>query len=85
MGDLADNAEIEVERINAEALDRQKARQARIEESMRPRAPGAATDCDDCGAPIPAARLAALPHTGRCVECAEIAERYYREHAWKPQ
>ena len=52
MGDLADNAEIEVDRINAEALARQKARQARIEESMRPRAPGAATDCDDCGAPL---------------------------------
>ena len=31
--------------------------------------------CDECGEPIPAKRLKALPNTRLCVECAEDQER----------
>ncbi|HMM39071.1 MAG TPA: TraR/DksA C4-type zinc finger protein [Desulfovibrio sp.] len=31
--------------------------------------------CRDCGDPIPARRLAALPGIGRCVACQELADR----------
>ncbi len=30
--------------------------------------------CDECGAAISAARLAALPHTDTCIDCAERIE-----------
>lgn len=78
MADVADNADIEVERINAEALAQHKKRQALIEESMRPHVPGQPSDCDDCGQPIPEARLKALPFTGRCVDCATAFELHLR-------
>ncbi len=32
-------------------------------------------DCEDCGAPIGAARRAALPSASRCVDCQERRER----------
>lgn len=31
-------------------------------------------ECEDCGEPIGARRLRALPHTRMCIECAEDAE-----------
>lgn len=38
--------------------------------------PPAARDCIDCGDPIPAERLAAVPGTARCVQCQQIHEDY---------
>lgn len=38
--------------------------------------------CLDCGADIGEARRKALPKTGRCIDCARIAEIHYREFAW---
>lgn len=34
-----------------------------------------ADECEDCGAPIGAARRAALPSATRCVDCQERRER----------
>jgi len=31
--------------------------------------------CEDCGAPIPKARLQALPYTRHCVDCARKAQQ----------
>ncbi|MCE5184632.1 MAG: TraR/DksA family transcriptional regulator [Planctomycetaceae bacterium] len=36
---------------------------------------GGARDCLDCGKPIPAARLKALPNAIRCIECQNKKER----------
>lgn len=34
--------------------------------------------CNDCGLPIPAARLAARPNASRCVDCQADHERQQR-------
>jgi phage/conjugal plasmid C-4 type zinc finger TraR family protein len=71
MADIADLASDYQQRLNDEAL-------ARL-----PRAPldhivDAAElverDCAGCGDPIPAARLAIVPHARHCVECQERNE-----------
>lgn len=32
-------------------------------------------ECSECGLPIPAARLRAMPHAHRCIECQEWGEK----------
>lgn len=64
-----------------DAADRADELQAAIvnagEQRARRACRGAAGDgiCEDCGEPIPSARLEAWPHARRCVECQEIQER----------
>ena len=41
----------------------------------------AALDCTECGEAIPAARLAVLPATTLCVDCAEAQEKLARRYA----
>ncbi|WP_278877882.1 DksA/TraR family C4-type zinc finger protein, partial [Paracoccus yeei] len=53
-------------------------------ERMRLRAVGrglreSATECDECGEPIPEARRQAIPGVRLCVECQSG-----RDRAWKP-
>lgn len=66
MADFADDAQAHEAQFLAQALARAHA------------APGPAADivdgvpcCAECGEPIPAARLKALPGVGLCVGCAE--------------
>lgn len=41
-----------------------------------------ARDCIDCGDPIPAERLAAVPGAARCVLCQQIHEDYVMGGVW---
>lgn len=66
MPDIADDAQAEEARVISEAI------------AAAHHAPGPAPDiidgvacCAECGAEIPAKRLAALPGVGLCVVCAE--------------
>lgn len=53
---LNEGARVEIEQINS-ALERMDR--------------GAYGICSDCGEPIPAGRLEALPYAANCVDCAE--------------
>ena len=76
MADAADKAAEDQER--AQALFDEEQRRARIAESMRGYDPSLPVNCLDCSEIIPPERLAAKPHTRRCVGCAEDVERDYR-------
>lgn len=65
MSDIVDLAE---DRMDFERSRLSGIFQARV-------APSGFTECDDCGDPIPAARLAAAPFATRCIHCQEIFER----------
>ena len=61
---------------HAEALDRAA---ALSQAACRRQGPGpewidGVACCRDCGEPIPAARLLAMPGCGRCRECQEAAD-----------
>ena len=43
---------------------------AMVDESLERIADGSYGDCDECGKPIPVARLEARPYTKLCVDCA---------------
>ena len=45
-----------------------------------PTGPGA-TQCEECGEPIPEARRQAVPHTDRCAQCAYRHESRLRRRA----
>jgi phage/conjugal plasmid C-4 type zinc finger TraR family protein len=64
---MADNADIANELM-----------ELRLEGSLASRlsatAPVHATECDDCGAEIPAARRAAAPWAATCIECQGVRE-----------
>lgn len=66
---MTDAADIATEReyiLRQEALARLRA--------CRNSGPGRST-CEDCGAPIPAARRAAVPSVRRCVACQQEHEQ----------
>ena len=62
----------QIEASIAEALERLRARSGPVGES--------ATDCAECGEPIPEARRAALPGVKLCVDCQRE-----RDAAYKPR
>lgn len=67
--DVVDDAQrLEAEHL-ARALAAQQQRAQRHELPM-----SADGRCLECGDPIGEARLRALPFTGRCIECASVAE-----------
>lgn len=71
MADAADiAADSEVRAM--EAFERERLQ--RIAESHRPYVADPDRPCCDCGAPIGAARLEAMPATGRCTPCASAIE-----------
>ena len=71
MADAADHAQALEQAERDAAL---AAHTARMADDRRPR-PAGPRDCDDCGGPIEPGRLALLPMTGRCAECAQEFER----------
>lgn len=72
MTDIFDQAQ---EHIDREHEARQAERLKRALEQQQARDPKAPTWCMGCGDEIDARRLAALPRTTRCVQCAAAAER----------
>lgn len=71
--DAADVAKDLQDAHNAAAL---AAHRARSPAGQRPGRAGALrADCQDCGDPIPALRLIAVPHATRCAPCEGIAAR----------
>jgi RNA polymerase-binding transcription factor DksA len=80
------NELVEHERAAALATHLESVRKReRIDESMHPHVPGQPLACLDCGCQIDPRRLQTLPLTNRCTECAEVAEKLYREKAWMPR
>ena len=78
MPDLIDQANDHIQRELDALLINQSERAA-----ARAGIPTANGQCQDCGDDIGEARRKALPHTGRCIDCARIAEIHYREYAWR--
>ena len=74
----ADFAEQATERENDEVLDALdhsiRAEMAQIQVTLQRLAGGEYGICENCEKKIPLKRLAALPHTSRCVACAETAQ-----------
>ncbi len=68
---IGDGTTEAVERINTTALARSIARSlADVDHALVKLDEGSYGRCDDCGAEIPAARLAARPATALCVGCS---------------
>lgn len=68
MADFADQASIASQGLLADALKKR--------ERERMSAPAeSATDCEECGEPIPEARRQAVPGCTRCIECQTIYDR----------
>lgn len=77
MADAADQATED----DARALEQfmaARARQRRIDESMRGYDPTLPQYCNDCGEQIDPARLAAYPRASRCTDCAAAWEARMR-------
>lgn len=74
----ADFAEQAVQRENDEVLDALdnsiRAELAQLQATLQRLDNGTYGVCESCGKPIPLQRLKALPHTSRCVACAEKAQ-----------
>lgn len=73
MADVADRADALVAALAEQALARHRAN-ALLAEAAGALPPGASRDCLDCGMPVPAGRLAAMPHTTYCIDCQQMAE-----------
>jgi DnaK suppressor protein len=65
----------EEEAVWLATLDRSRDVRLAVEEAMGRLAAGQYGRCADCGHPIPAARLRALPFAVRCLSCQERLER----------
>ena len=77
-----DFAEQAVELENGEtlvALDREVNAELReIERALRRLDDGSYGECTECGEPIPERRLAALPYTSLCIDCATTKQSQTR-------
>ncbi len=67
--------ELEEERVWLAVLDHSHEMQWQVEEVRRLLAEGRYGQCLDCGKPIPAGRLRALPFALRCLLCQERCEK----------
>lgn len=66
-----EGATIGFERAQLQAtLDQVRARVAALDDAIRREAEGTYGTCERCGRPIGAERLAALPATRTCIDCA---------------
>ncbi|WP_311515282.1 TraR/DksA C4-type zinc finger protein [Oligella urethralis] len=70
MADIADIAQIEVDRQLAVALSKHTQMDTTDVDVESPRL------CNDCDELIPAARVKVVPLCTRCVECQELAEKW---------
>lgn len=68
MTDLVDRAQELEQRLRQDAIDRVRSHPPEPEEAP------AARDCEECGEPIPANRLAAQHGATRCAFCQTLAE-----------
>lgn len=76
VGDLADQADVELERDHENAAVARELHVLRdIEAARARRANGQAGVCIDCEEPIPFERLKARPAAARCVPCQERHEQ----------
>jgi RNA polymerase-binding protein DksA len=64
--------------LNLADIDRDVDEMRRIDSALKRIQSGNYGECDDCGQPIPVARLKAEPTATRCVQCQE---RYEKTHA----
>lgn len=71
--DSADRAILENESFVNSALHHQRQRREKAELHHEPK--DSVQYCIDCGEPIPAARLKAVPGALRCVECQRLFEQ----------
>ncbi len=74
--DMGDDAAVTYNRqvlLNLSEREREQLR--RIEEALERIERGSFGMCEDCGEPIPRARLEAVPWATLCVECKSLRER----------
>lgn len=76
MADECDRAQAINEQLQGDLLAAHFCRVRRL-----PAEAFAPTDCDDCGEPIPEARLAAAPGCIRCIDCQRAFERQLTRRA----
>ncbi|WP_432460814.1 TraR/DksA C4-type zinc finger protein [Agarivorans sp. QJM3NY_25] len=69
--DICDKAKLLEQQQRNIALARALQRPPQVQQSINDEAV-----CEDCFAPIPAARLAVLPRANRCIDCQSIKERH---------
>lgn len=69
MADVADLAEIEIERVRDVALSRHR------QQMLAVTAPTSDRNCVLCGEAIGMDRLRVVPHTLHCIDCAQTRER----------
>jgi RNA polymerase-binding transcription factor DksA len=69
-GSFADAAAVTAERTEVlGVVESLKAQLANVDQALGKIAAGTYGTCEDCGRPIPAARLEARPESVRCVDC----------------
>lgn len=73
--DLYEEELAETEQLVLEAEER------RIDDARRALADGTYGTCRNCGRPIPADRLTAVPEAVRCLDCQRHFEGYQRQRA----
>lgn len=71
-GDLIDRANDRAQQLTDDSVADVRRRLSR--QSEHP----SATECANCGAPIPQARRQALPGVSTCIDCATAAEHHNR-------
>jgi len=65
---------MDVADVAAEFEERFRAHALAVAQALAPRGV-AASECHDCGEPIPEDRRRAVPGTARCVDCQDVRER----------
>jgi DnaK suppressor protein len=76
VGDFADAAlDGDYGLVNAHLAQAESRELARIEHALKRMREGGYGVCEDCGRPIPLARLQALPYATLCIRCQSSAER----------
>jgi len=74
--DFAEQAvQMENDAVLAGLSESTAAELAQINKALRRLEDGSYGQCTVCGQPIDERRLAALPHSDRCIRCAEFASR----------
>ncbi len=75
-GDLLDAAvDTAQDEVNSQLVEAESRELALIDEAMERMKDGSYGTCDDCGKPIPMARLQALPYATECIQCRRKSEQ----------
>ena len=74
-GDIADFAlDTSRDEVTSQIAEVESSELLRIEEALARISDGGYGECNDCGKPIPLARLEALPYATLCIKCQTKAE-----------